>query len=134
MPRLPLNNGRDGELTAAGRQLMHELALCESVVRIVEETARAHAATRVTTVRLKVGALSCASADAIDFCFRAVSRGTIAEDATLEVIRVPGQAFCLDCEATVAVDQRYDPCPRCGSHQVRLTAGEELSVAELEVV
>lgn len=112
---------------------MHELALCESVVRIVEREARAHEARRIRSVRLRVGGLSCASAEAIDFCFRAAAHGTLAEDARLEVIRSPGEAWCLDCATTVQISTRGDACPLCGGYHLHVTSGEELQVTELEI-
>jgi hydrogenase nickel incorporation protein HypA/HybF len=112
---------------------MHELALCESVVRIVEREARAHDARRVRSVRLRVGALSCASAEAVTFCFRAASHGTLAADARLEVIRTPGAAWCLDCATTVGIGARGDACPLCGGYHLHVTSGEELQLTELEI-
>lgn len=112
---------------------MHELALCQSVVESLREQARVHGFERITTVRLEIGALSCVSAEAIDFCFTAVSRGTLAEGARLELVRLPGEAWCLDCGVPVALEERYDPCPRCAGHHLRVTQGDEMRIKELEV-
>jgi hydrogenase nickel incorporation protein HypA/HybF len=51
----------------------------------------------------------------------------------LEIIEVPGRAWCLPCAAPVAIRERFDACPHCGSHQLQVTGGEELRVKELEV-
>src|SRR5512143_3834015 len=84
-----------------GRSRMHELALCQSVVNTLVEQARIHHFDRVTAVRLEIGALSCVSAEAIEFCFAAVTRGTLADGCRLELLRIPGEAFCLDCSQVV---------------------------------
>jgi hydrogenase nickel incorporation protein HypA/HybF len=112
---------------------MHELALCQSVLAVLQDQARLHGFDRVATVRLEIGALSCASAEAIGFCFAAVTRGTLADGAELELITLPGQAWCLHCGTQVAVNARHDPCPRCGGYRLRITKGEEMRVTELEV-
>ena len=112
---------------------MHELALCQSVVESLREQARVHGFERITTVRLEIGALSCVSAEAIDFCFSAVARGTLADGARLEVVRLPGEAWCLDCGVSVMLEERHDPCPRCGGHRLRVTQGDEMRIKELEV-
>jgi hydrogenase nickel incorporation protein HypA/HybF len=112
---------------------MHELALCQSVVETVREQARIHGFGRVSAVRLEIGALSCVSAEAIDFCFSAVSRGTVADGARLELIRVPGQACCLDCGSSTMVQERHDACGRCGGHRLRIVQGEEMRIKDLEV-
>jgi hydrogenase nickel incorporation protein HypA/HybF len=116
-----------------GRQSVHELALCESVLSILQEQARTQRFDRVKTVWLQVGALSCAAPEALDFCFAAVVSGTLAEGARLEVIRTPGQAWCMRCGESVSIGERYDPCPQCGTFELQVTSGDEMRVKELEV-
>ena len=112
---------------------MHEMALCESVLSILEEQARTQDFRRVSTVWLEIGELSCVEPEALRFCFGAVSSGTLAADADLQIIRTPGQGWCMTCSRTVPVRQRYDACPECGGYQVQVTAGEEMRIRELEV-
>ena len=63
---------------------MHELALCQEILAILEAEARRRRFTRVRAVRLEVGAFACASPDAIAFCFDAVMHETLADGATLD--------------------------------------------------
>ena len=112
---------------------MHEMALCEGVLDIVAEEAKKHRFTRVRAVRLEIGAFSHVEPEAMRFCFDAVSRGTMAECARFEVIAVPGEAWCMQCAKTVAMAQRFDPCPSCGGYQLQITAGDDLRVKDLEV-
>ena len=112
---------------------MHEMSLTESLIDLVEEEARKGAFSKVGVVRLEVGALSHVSEDALIFCFDAVSRGTIAEGAKLDIITVPGQGWCMDCSKTVSLSERFGPCPECGNHHVQMTAGDEMRLHELEV-
>lgn len=112
---------------------MHEMALCESVVALVEDEATRHAFTRVTRITLEVGTLGHVEPDALLFCFDAVSHGTVAEGASLRIVRIPGAGWCPDCAKTVPLQQRFDACPMCGRHDVQMTAGDELRVRELEV-
>jgi hydrogenase nickel incorporation protein HypA/HybF len=62
-----------------------------------------------------------------------VVNGSIAQDAKLEIIETPGQAWCLHCAEVVNVTALYDACPKCGSHQVQVTGGNEMRVKELDV-
>ena len=80
---------------------MHEVALAEGVLRIVMDAARAGAAVRVHTVWLELGALAHVEPDALAFCFDAVTRGSIAEGATLDIARTAGTAWCMPCSAQV---------------------------------
>jgi hydrogenase nickel incorporation protein HypA/HybF len=112
---------------------MHEMALCEGVVGLVEDAARKHAFTRVRSIILEIGVLGHVAPEAMLFCFEAVSHGTIAEGATLVIERTPGAGWCLDCGKTVALQERFGACPDCGRHHVQMTSGDELRVRELEV-
>ncbi len=112
---------------------MHELALSQGIVDVIREQAEAKGFARVKTIRLVIGSLSHVEPEAIAFGFDAVSRGTVAEGAVLDIERPAGAAFCLACEKPVPLAQRFDPCPDCGGHQLVVTGGEELRVKELEV-
>lgn len=112
---------------------MHEMALTESVIGIIEDNARSQGFSRAKLVVLEIGQLSHVEPEAMMFCFDAVSRGTLAEGAKLEIIRTPGAGWCLDCEKTVPLSERFGACPDCGNYHVQMTAGEELRVRELEV-
>lgn len=112
---------------------MHEMALCESVLQILEEQAEVQGYRRVKRVWLEIGALAGVEIDALRFGFEVVTRGSLADGAALEVLERPGQAWCLGCSDTVEVRQRYDGCPRCGGYQLQVTGGERLAIKELEV-
>lgn len=112
---------------------MHEMALCEGIIGIVEDEARKRSFSRVKVVCLEIGALSHVAPEAMRFCFEAVAARTIAHGARLEIIETAGIAWCMACSESVEVRQRYAPCPSCGSYQLQVTGGEEMRVKELEV-
>jgi hydrogenase nickel incorporation protein HypA/HybF len=112
---------------------MHEMALAESIIQIVEDTARTHGASRVSAVTVEVGQLAGVELDALRFCFDAVSRGSAAEGARLEVVQPDGQAWCLPCARIVTIAAAGEPCPHCGSYQLQVTGGTELKVKDIEI-
>lgn len=112
---------------------MHEMSLAEGVLQIIEDAAEAQNFSRVRTVWLEIGQLAGVETEAMRFCFDAVMRDSIAQDAKLEIIEVPGQAWCMQCSVTVQVQALYDACPQCGSHQLQVTGGNEMRVKELDV-
>jgi hydrogenase nickel incorporation protein HypA/HybF len=118
---------------------MHEMSLAEGVLQIVEDAARNSGGAgdggflRVKTVFIEIGQLSSVEPDSMRFCFDAVTRGTLAEGALLEVIEVPGEGLCFNCNKTVPLAALYDPCPACGGYPVQATGGTEMRVKELEV-
>jgi hydrogenase nickel incorporation protein HypA/HybF len=112
---------------------MHEISLIESVVALVEDERRKQDFSRVHLIRLRVGALGHAEPDALRFCFDAVTRGTIADGARLEIEMIPGEGKCVGCGRIVRLAERFAGCPLCGDARVRMTTGDELRLAELEV-
>jgi hydrogenase nickel incorporation protein HypA/HybF len=112
---------------------MHELALAESMLAIAEQAARRSGADRILAVRLEIGALSHVEPEALHFCFDAVTRGSLAEHARLEIVTTPGEAWCMPCAATVPLSALGQPCPACGSYQLNVTHGDAMRVKEIEV-
>jgi hydrogenase nickel incorporation protein HypA/HybF len=112
---------------------MHEMALAEGVLQLVEETARREAAHTVRLVVLEIGRLSAVEPEALRFCFGAVTRGTIAQDAVLEIVDVPGAGVCLVCGATVPMNEAWGDCPACGGGFLQPSAGTEMRVREIEI-
>ncbi len=112
---------------------MHEISLCEGILKILEDHAKRQKFENVKTVWLEIGALSGVELEAMRFGFDVVTRGTLADQARLEIIEVPGEAWCMMCAKTVSVKQRFDACSDCGSYQLQVTGGEEMKIKELEV-
>lgn len=112
---------------------MHEMSISESIIGIIEEEARRQNYAHVKKVRLEIGPLAGVETEALRFTFEVVTKGTLAEDAVLEIIPMQAQAWCLPCERVVPIRQRYDACPDCGGHQLQVMAGEELRIKDLEV-
>ncbi len=112
---------------------MHEMSLCEGILQVLEDNAETHGFERVKTVWLEIGGISGVEPEAMLFSFDVVTRGTLADHARLEIIEIPGQAWCMQCSTNVDVKQRFDECPKCGSYQLQVVGGEEMKIKELEV-
>jgi hydrogenase nickel incorporation protein HypA/HybF len=112
---------------------MHEMSLAEDVLQLIEDSAQVQNFSRVKTVWLEIGQLAGVEVEAMKFCFDAVVRDSIAQDTSLVIIEIPGQARCLHCAEVVHVKALFDACPKCGSHQVQVTGGNQMRVKELEV-
>ncbi len=112
---------------------MHEISLCQSILKIIEQQAAQQNFSCVKTVFLEVGRLAGVEPDALRFGFDAVMKGSMVEGARLEIIDVSGLAVCLRCNNRVDMKQRFDACPACGDIPLLIEKGEELRVKELEV-
>ena len=108
---------------------MHELAIAESVVAAVLEHSGER---RVSVVRLRVGRLSGVVPDALSFCFELATVSTPLEGAALEILEEDGRAHCRTCAADFSLTDPFLLCD-CGSADVELLSGRQLSVMSVEV-
>ncbi len=111
---------------------MHEMSLTESMLTIIEQQAQAQGFRRVRSVVLEIGALAAVEPEAMRFCFNAVTRGTIAEGAALDILERPAQGWCGACAKPVLLPEQFALCPECGG-AAQITGGRELRIRELEV-
>ncbi len=64
---------------------MHSLAMAQSILKAVLIEAERHNGKRIKAIGVKVGDESFMEADSLQFCLEAVSKGTIAEGARIEI-------------------------------------------------
>ncbi len=76
---------------------MHELsyaqALLDEILRLAEE----NNAKRVTKIHLVIGELLLINPEQLKFCFSAISRGTVAEGAEIEIEFIKPKIVCTKC-------------------------------------
>jgi len=110
---------------------MHELALAEAIAAIAEEHAGGR---RVAKVEVEIGHLRQVVPAALTFAFEIVTQGTPIEGAELEIKDVPARVACRSCKADSRLVELPFACPRCGSVDVDVRAGDELFVEALELI
>ncbi|MGK7944590.1 MAG: hydrogenase maturation nickel metallochaperone HypA [Microcystaceae cyanobacterium] len=109
---------------------MHELGITKNIVAIVAENAKGLPVKRVT---LEIGQLSAIMPDAIRFCFDVCAKGTVLEGAQLDIQEIPGIGQCSACQHQIFLSEPYGICDRCGSIDLKIIQGEELTIKEMEV-
>ena len=112
---------------------MHEVGLAQSVIDIVEKTARDNGATKVTAVTLSVGEIANVDMESFMQAIRIGMRGTVMDAAHIQVTRPEGTGWCMACGKTVPVHRIGVACPVCGTHQVTVTGGTDIRVADIEI-
>lgn len=113
---------------------MHEMSICESLVQTVEAHARSDDFTKVLRLRLEIGCFGGVEIEALRFGFDVVTRGTCAEGAVLDIVSLPGKAWCFGCDTGFDTESRVSDCPVCGSGRIRVTGGDELRIKDMEVI
>ncbi len=101
-------------------QPMHEMAIVQSIIEIIEQQAAIHKAKRVIKVSLEFGALNGVMPEAINFGFEVLSKGGIAEGAEIEIRILPIKFYCSECGKEVTVEEYQPFCPVCSSASVTI--------------
>lgn len=113
---------------------MHEVSLCEEIIKLLQKNACAEHYSEIKQVSLEIGQLSCVQSEALFFAFEAVARGSVAEGAELHITKVPGKGWCQQCCTEVDIKQRYDCCPLCDYYPLEIRSGDQMRIKHVEVV
>lgn len=112
---------------------VHELAIATSMLETVLEQTRRSGAGTVAVVTVRIGDLAGVVTEALEFAWEAVSGGTPAEGARLEVERVALACYCATCRQEFEAADRSYRCPGCGGLSADLRRGRELNLVSIEV-
>jgi len=112
---------------------VHEMAICDGIVRASVETAEQAGASRINAIDVTIGELTEVIEDALHFAFEVARQGTLAEQASLNVTFLPARSRCHECSATFGHGRFDAQCPECGSYLVELVSGRELSIDAIDI-
>lgn len=112
---------------------MHELAMTQSVVELVEAEARRHGADRVNKIKLKIGEFTGVVKEALEFSFDVIKAGTLLEAAELEIEVVPLRKRCEPCDRVFGSNGDFDFfCPDC-NRPAEIVSGRELQIEYIDL-
>ena len=112
---------------------MHELAITEGIINIINSEAEKQSFTSVQEITLSVGEFSGLVPQCILEFFPLAAAGTIAENAKIVINTIHGEFKCSDCGYEGAIDRSNACCPECGSLSIKMTKGREFYVENLKV-
>src|SRR5579872_6265656 len=107
---------------------MHELSIMNSALELALDQAEKAGAVRVHVVRLRIGALSGVVPDALRFAFEALTPGTLAEGAVLDIEGIPARFWCSTCAREFQTEDFFAECPNCHQPSAELRAGREMEL------
>jgi hydrogenase nickel incorporation protein HypA/HybF len=112
---------------------VHEMGIVSEVLVAVVEASERAGAVRINSVRATVGELTAIVPDALRFAWEALTPGTLAEGAVLEITETAARSRCLEC-GTEFGHSRFDRlCPSCGGFACEVLAGNELRIDDMDV-
>ncbi len=112
---------------------MHELAVCQGLMREVDRVARAAGASQVLSVTVRIGPLAGVEPQLIESAYPLACAGTIAAGSELIVERAALRVRCERCGEQSEVLSSHIVCAHCGHWQVQVLSGEELLLARVEL-
>ncbi|BAZ94664.1 putative hydrogenase nickel incorporation protein HybF [Thiohalobacter sp. COW1] len=113
---------------------MHELSVCQGMLRQVSDLARRHRAERVSRIVVRIGPLAGVEPELLRQAFPIASAGTLAASADLVVETDALRVHCNECGTESEVRPNRLLCNQCGSWQTRLISGDELLLASVEFI
>ena len=112
---------------------MHELTITQNILDISLAAARQQGATRIRTIRLKMGPFSGVVPECVQMYLDVLAQGTPAEGAKIEATSLPLRVLCRDCGQESEITRDRIQCPHCGSLLLKRLSGRECTVDSLEV-
>lgn len=121
---------------------MHEYSVAMEIYEVVLKTAMKNDATKVISVDLELGELTHINPEQLVFCLESIAKGSLMEDATLNLIGIPPKVKCKCGYEGVLDAKRYHTisdlafnlsCPRCGNPVPELTSGKEINVRNIKI-
>ncbi len=111
---------------------MHEFGIASEIVRGAVEEANRQGAGKVTAVTVRIGVLRGVEPESLRLYYDHLRRGTIAAEAPLTIEEEQAEISCETC-GTLAGDGFRLSCPSCGRDGVRLSGGDSLRLASIEI-
>ena len=112
---------------------MHELSVCQALVRQLDDIVLREHALSITQVVVRIGPLSGVEAQLLRHAFPLASAGTPAANAELVLETLPIRVSCEHCGAESEATVNRLICGVCGDYHTRLLSGDELLLAQVEL-
>lgn len=112
---------------------MHELSVCQALVRQLKDIAQREDAARITKVVVQIGPLSGVEAQLLRQAYPIASAGTVAATAELVLESLPIRVRCEACGAESDATANRLLCGVCGDYHTQMLSGDEMLLAQVEL-
>jgi hydrogenase nickel incorporation protein HypA/HybF len=110
---------------------VHEYSIVGELISRVETEARAHGATSVQRLQVRIGELAGVETELLASAYAVFREKTICRDAELEIHSVPAHWVCPQCQRSISRGEVL----RCSACQLpaRLESGDEIILDRIEM-
>lgn len=112
---------------------MHELSVCQGLLKQVSQIAVEHNATAVEKIYLQIGPLAGVEPALLQAAFPIARINTLAEQADMLIQSMPIRVRCKTCNAECEATLNNLTCAACGDWQTELLSGDELLIERIEM-
>lgn len=112
---------------------MHELSICQALVRELDALALREDAQRIIRVVVQIGPLCGVEPQLLRQAYPLASAGTVAASAELVLENLPIRVQCESCGAESEAVANRLVCGVCGDYRTRLLSGDEMLLAHVEI-
>ena len=112
---------------------MHEMALVQSIIEIVEQEMARHHVSKLKAIHLACGRMTAVVPEQMTLCFAILAENKPLAGAELKMRTVPITYQCRRCHHEFTSEGIMFNCPSCKGENPELTAGRELQIEFLEV-
>lgn len=112
---------------------MHEMSIVQGLIAIIKEEMDNTKATRLRSVRVKIGEMAGILPDALKTAFEISTSQNGMDGAVLNIDISPLTGFCRKCKKGFKVIEYRFSCPDCGVSDIEIVSGREMSIVEIEV-
>jgi len=113
---------------------MHELAICQALLRQVLQVTEDRGRRCIGQIGLRIGPLAGVEPGLLRSAFPLVAAGTLCEGATLNIEETRVRVRCAACGTISEVRSNRLLCNDCGTWRVTLTGGDEMLLTSVELL
>ena len=107
---------------------MHELHLAKDILYKITEKAKEEGKTRLSSITVNLGQARFTHLEELKELLSGIVKGTMADGATIEFHIIPLRSACTECGRDFDAKTLRLDCPHCGSTDIRVSSGNDLSV------
>jgi len=121
---------------------MHEFSAMQSIVNTILEKCKENRVEKVEKIILAIGKLTFLGKEQLMFAFEVLSKGTVLENAKLEIEDIDPEVQCEKCGYTGKIEYEDNElyhvslplfrCPKCAAN-VRIIHGKECVIRSMRV-
>ncbi|MBT3182403.1 MAG: hydrogenase maturation nickel metallochaperone HypA [Deltaproteobacteria bacterium] len=128
---------------------MHELAISETICKIIEKEAKNRNMEKVRTAKLKIGVMNAFQRENLDLCLKDYAKNPLMAEMQFVIEEVPVKLECTKCNHNFTDDRFADhdfahkvahapalylppACPTCKCESIKLISGNEMKLVSIE--